>query len=283
MNKSDQNNGDVVIVNVKTGEVSRRNSTPEEEASRKEATIKQEQFEREEKEREELKKRILSDAEYETRVVIFIDILGWREIVNRSAEESDSFLKVINVAYNFKAVTEGLNTNGDDPFDTRITHFSDSLVISLPETDARPERLEFFLLGLISATAHLGLFIRGGITIGKIYHKEGMVFGPALNSAYELESKHAKYPRILLDEKIYKEWSEGQLHSAWRTFRDDYYFYDFIRQLQEFPYNEKHLNPIKNAIERSIEKHRSNRKVLVKYCWLVKYFNEVMPDGISIS
>jgi len=283
MSESESTNDDVVVDNVQTGEVTSRHSTPEEEKARLEATAAQEQHEREEKEREEKRKQIIRDAHYESRVVIFLDILGWGEIVDQSTDIPESFLRIINVAYNFKAIAEGLNSDGDDPFDTRITHFSDSLVISLPEADSRPERLEFFLLGLISATAHSGLFVRGGITIGEIYHKEGMVFGPALNRAYELESKHAKYPRILLDENIYKGWTEVQLSTSWRKYRDNHYFYDFVRRLQELPCNKKHLSPIKSSIESALVKYRNNRKILVKYCWLAKYFNESTSDDVFIA
>ncbi len=34
--------------------------------------------------------------------------------------------------------------------------------------------------------------------MGKLYHKNRVVFGPALVDAFELESKVAKFPRILI-------------------------------------------------------------------------------------
>jgi hypothetical protein len=59
-----------------------------------------------------------------------------------------------------------------------------------------------FLLRLIFTqlfSAHLGFFIRGGVTVGDIVHDEHVVFGPALNRAYHLESQVADKPRIVLD------------------------------------------------------------------------------------
>jgi hypothetical protein len=47
-----------------------------------------------------------------------------------------------------------------------------------------------------------GLLIRGAITIGDIVHDDSIVFGPALNRAYELESQQAIYPRIILDPDV---------------------------------------------------------------------------------
>ena len=36
--------------------------------------------------------------------------------------------------------------------------------------------------------------------MGQLYHKRQVVFGPALVEAYELETKHAKSPRILVSD-----------------------------------------------------------------------------------
>nr|WP_317187917.1 hypothetical protein [Acinetobacter gerneri] len=53
------------------------------------------------------------------------------------------------------------------------------------------------------------ILLRGALTIGEIYHDENMVFGPAMVEAYELESKVAEFPRIILHDKIeadYEQW-----------------------------------------------------------------------------
>jgi hypothetical protein len=39
----------------------------------------------------------------------------------------------------------------------------------------------------------------GAVTIGLVHHDAEIVFGPALNRAYMLESQQAKFPRILMD------------------------------------------------------------------------------------
>ncbi len=47
-----------------------------------------------------------------------------------------------------------------------------------------------------------GFFVRGGAVVGDIYVDDKGIFGPAAEKAYELESKHAKYPRILLEQNF---------------------------------------------------------------------------------
>lgn len=44
------------------------------------------------------------------------------------------------------------------------------------------------------------VIIRGGIAIGKLRHTQTEIFGPAMNEAYYLESKIARYPRIVIYE-----------------------------------------------------------------------------------
>lgn len=50
--------------------------------------------------------------------------------------------------------------------------------------------------------------MRGAITHGKIYHHVPMLFGSAYQKAYELESKLAVYPRIIIDDVVFDFLSE---------------------------------------------------------------------------
>jgi hypothetical protein len=85
---------------------------------------------------------------------------------------------------------------------TRITTFSDNAVISEP-VEGPNFHLLLFRLGYMQVIASWsGLLIRGAVTIGDIVHDDSIVFGPALNRAYELESQQAIYPRIILDPDI---------------------------------------------------------------------------------
>ena len=48
-----------------------------------------------------------------------------------------------------------------------------------------------------------GVLIRGGMCIGEmLVADEGIVFGPGLVKAYDLESKYAVHPRIVIDRDL---------------------------------------------------------------------------------
>jgi len=60
------------------------------------------------------------------------------------------------------------------------------------------------IVGKIAAEAlKIGLLVRGGLTIGKLYHSDGVAFGEAMVDAYRLESRVAIYPRIAVSSRIY--------------------------------------------------------------------------------
>jgi len=87
------------------------------------------------------------------------------------------------------------------------TAFSDNVVISyslkdLKEHEVNPNVAMHFIQRNIGHMATLaleaGLLIRGGISVGELYHADGVVVGQALIEAYETESQVATYPRIVL-------------------------------------------------------------------------------------
>ena len=47
------------------------------------------------------------------------------------------------------------------------------------------------------------MLVRGGVTIGKLHHSGGVVFGEAMVDAYRLESRVAIYPRVVVSSRIY--------------------------------------------------------------------------------
>jgi len=96
-------------------------------------------------------------------------------------------------------------------FPLTITQFSDSFVLSCPAENQHScsYLLQAVYLIHLMCFESLGMMVRGGITLGKLIHEEnGALFGPAMNEAYELESKSAIYPRVIISFDAYKHLSE---------------------------------------------------------------------------
>jgi hypothetical protein len=148
---------------------------------------------------------------YTERYVTFADILGFAEIVRKSAQDSsprrhDELLRALIEA---GAYHPGLDASDDIQFQT----FSDSIVMSSASTVSG---LQHILVSMIDLSIRLlrdGLLIRGAIAKGGLHHKQSIMFGPAFLEAYGIESKIAKYPRIVLSREVHKDFEaiEGGL------------------------------------------------------------------------
>lgn len=139
---------------------------------------------------------------YENRIVFFIDILGFKSLIDTSIEEKNVFsliMKAIEVFHDYKHSVENQKIHKSK----RITQFSDSVVISFKVEDE--SELFFTLLEMqhmIIDLLNIGILVRGGIGYGECVHTKKLLFGPALVHAYELESKHAKKPRIIIEKNV---------------------------------------------------------------------------------
>lgn len=139
------------------------------------------------------------NIEYECRVVCFFDILGWKQHIDDAGNDPQKISRLTLLPKIF-ASDEIKALDGKNQ---RLTSFSDCVVVSCLETEVNLSNFIFGLSKIFLAAASEGFFLRAGVTIGDIYHDKDMVFGPALNRAYLLEST-GDYPRIILDDKVSK-------------------------------------------------------------------------------
>lgn len=142
---------------------------------------------------------------YETRVVCFLDILGFGALVDKTVDThgAESASGMLLVADALRCLRT-LPPNPDGYFKSRVvTHFSDSAIISFAYNEE--SGVFFTLLDLLHLQMELvakGVLCRGGVAMGHLHHDGDYVFGPALNAAYKLESKVARYPRIIVSEDV---------------------------------------------------------------------------------
>lgn len=226
---------------------------------------------------------------YEERVVAFVDILGFSAMVDNSSSNGEEYERIKSALETIQNVK-----NISDINDAKVTTFSDSIIISYPAKARDP--LFYILIDLIHLQLNLlqqGILVRGGIAKGKVRHVKEMVFGPAMISAYELESKYAVYPRIIVEKELV-DWEQEnyrkQKYSAEYDIEDlmsllkkddynDIYYIDILRQKQELNYLEDYELLLCNVRETIIKglKNR-NKSIVMKYIWLKNYYNEIITS-----
>lgn len=152
--------------------------------------------------------------------IAYFDILGYREffnelVKNNQLEKVETFLSDIHKAidnvkrkllsFNNSTLFDGIQ---DADFDFKIKVFSDNFIICLERhQDTYTEKIRALtFLEIISEIQRSfiivhNLFVRGGVTIGRISFNDDYVFGQGVIDAVELEETTI-YPRIVIDKPI---------------------------------------------------------------------------------
>lgn len=234
---------------------------------------------------------------YERRIVAFIDIMGFKNHINKTERDPKYAKKLLEV---MQGIVEIKNDNdkgilGLKKYGKEVSIFSDCIVISYPLS------FEGGLFHILIDIVHIQIellfsdvILRGGISIGDIYHKDQIVFGPAMVEAYYLESKIAKYPRIVLKNKTIIdgiletlpdrhtiEMESEYISSLLKVDKKDNICYlDILSQSDEFDEIEVYfefLDKLKSIIETELKTNIDGR-VVEKYKWLRKYYNKTVEE-----
>lgn len=136
------------------------------------------------------------------------------------------------------------------------------------------------------------MLCRGAISYGKLIHDNRIIFGPALNDAYETETKAAMYPRVILDKSII-EISKGKSQPS--LFEDEidkedlilaylskdtdekYYIDYFPKDIGEYKYITNIQAYLSNLRQIIINGSKSTKPDLkVKYGWMKNKYNNLL-------
>lgn len=237
-------------------------------------------------------------AVYREAIVTFIDILGFRNLVkNRPASEIGSAIRLLQ--RHLAGDDRDFNKSERAQMNwVRALYFSDSVVHVRPFDGPYAEGAFFYqihqlLLAQFELAAR-GIFIRGGLTVGEIYAEDGVLFGPAMVRAYDLESKFANYPRIIVDPKALAAYKgDPRLKSDDHTLSQDseyianllrrgddgLYFIDYLGQARfemddpdHFPH---FLEVLKRKVMEEVTGAKGDLAITQKYLWLARYINSV--------
>jgi len=250
---------------------------------------------------EEEATRFQASLMYELRFALFLDILGWTAAVRASTSVPALAQKLglaLNVLRQQTKMAEWMQEHGGDstwPGNPQITHFSDCIVASA-NTDLMGRDWLVSTLGFLTRVlVQQGFLLRGGFTVGPLYHKDAIVFGPAFLRAYELEQL-AVHPRVILEPELAAMWGQGDRYldkdgseigrsKTWRFTSDGIAFFDFLQPFPAIPGHapssellQRTLGPTRDTIVSTLRAHATNERVKPKYVWLAEYFNDVLSE-----
>jgi hypothetical protein len=133
---------------------------------------------------------------YEDRLLAFLDILGFSNLIKGSVNQRSLARKLLDL---FTSLNRLFSHFISDDF--AITLFSDTVCIS----SRNPLNVVSFCCGLsavVTSFLGLGYPVRGAVSRDLLYHNGNTIFGPCLVRAYNLEHRLAFFPRIIIDPKL---------------------------------------------------------------------------------
>ena len=254
----------------------------------------------------------METIKYEQRVVAFIDILGFKEIIKNSNIDLEKVQLIFDVLNWFKSfeqpeswssefveIEESAQLKDVKKFnvenDIVCTSFSDSILISLKISDDNINELVSNLVSNLSFIGSIlfqtGILWRGGISLGNLYHNSnGIVFGDGLIKSYELESKLAIFPRIILSKDLisklnypyYSKRERYPYHNYLERFEDGcvgFHQLKFAEAMTQFLNDDEKLisllNKYKKTIIDGLDANFETPDIYLKFKWLKDTYNKL--------
>jgi hypothetical protein len=245
---------------------------------------------------------------YQKRAVAFLDVLGFRQHLTefeKEAEANKSRLlseddelagkymsqKANDFIYAFQIAISRL-----DKSKYRYYLFSDNICISSIEetTAADLQDLLLVITKLFFEFAQRGYFLRGGIDYGLFIDEEMIAVGNPLAVAYELETKKAVYPRIVISQKLIDEFQS--FNTDFKKEFELFYSSALIQESCEIKYlniflhvfqsdsrqeRESFFAKFNDVISQNLEFNKKNETVFVKYRWLAEQFNQFIDSFVD--
>jgi hypothetical protein len=231
---------------------------------------------------------------YEKRVVLFLDILGFKDHIDKTIDKEGNDIEdeITKICTALPTLNKLVGVGWSKII---TTQFSDSIVISF-KTEGKNQFLNLLeiIIGLILDLIQHNIICRGAISYGKLIYNEDIIFGPAFVDAYITESKVAMYPRIILDSNILdivegdtKFYTDGRpqkevLLSFLSEDEDGKYFIDYFEKCtKNMSLNElnSYIVNLRNIILDGFKKAESSYKnpdLKAKYGWMKTKFNKMV-------
>ena len=189
---------------------------------------------------------------YKKHIVAFIDILGFKNLVETSENSLEKCEEIRYILKRFLYITKRKTWKrakklmeieedaqkrelSDFYVDNMVktSSFSDSIIIAIEAEDKINERTSALIALLSEISMELlasGVLTRGAISYGNLYadKKSNIFYGRALNEAYLLESTISIFPRIILSDSLV-----NSLKYPLCTKRDRHPYHQYVRRFND--------------------------------------------------
>jgi hypothetical protein len=178
-----------------------------------------------------LKEILMNDLIFEDRAVAFVDVLGFSALTSKAAEEESSLRQLKDLVGLLDSSIPTLDAEVSETVPKELiprhNYISDCVILSAPMSVrlagwSHYDGLGIVVMRVIQLTHKLldaGYLVRGGISVGRVWHSESNIIGPAYMEAYGLEG-NAKAPRVVLSGGAKAYWNNRRAN--WSRMCIDY-------------------------------------------------------------
>lgn len=254
------------------------------------------------------KDSVSGSVAYEPCIVSFIDVLGFRSIIEKRSP--GEIIKILSILKMYTAPEDEPQPRSMD----EVRMYSRAFTVSVSDAVVRArcyntqERDGAFFRELLDllhaqvACVNNGVLIRAGLAVGNAHIGllgDGPVFGPAMVRAYEIESNEAIFPRIVVDEDAYSAFlNDEMLRSDHNSLAEERLYVDRLLRVGEdgtrfidylgasfsemdspaayADFVSNHANLIRKGLAAN-----TNIRVRRKFIWLANYHNDVVTNVLE--
>lgn len=220
----------------------------------------------------------------------FLDVLGFSERIRESYKDGSADALLESFHQILAASIAQLKESTDESM-LYFKSFTDNVVLAHPRFSTDMESEFGFILWSINEyqfqMALKGFFIRGGLAVDQLFMDENSVYGMALLKAYDLESKVAVNPIVVLCDNTMKlvdmhiGYYSGEAAPQVRDVLkgpDGRYFLNYLTECiiegddQDY-LDADSLRVHKQQIESALKAYAAVPAVFSKFSWLAAYHN----------
>lgn len=231
---------------------------------------------------------------YETYYIAFLDMLGFKRLVNDEAK-FDYIMQIFEkVNHSFKIESalgdeSGNQIPSDKEYIINTKIISDSICLYINADEEHNLLLLLFACSIIQwelANFETPILLRGGVVKGKLYSDGNIIFGPGITKAYLLEEQNAKFPRIIMTNDILMPFRTPESQFGKTTidrflFRDfdGFYVVDYFSRINFFR-PELNLKDRLLRYSESILDTETETSVREKYLYIIDNINAAMMRNV---
>jgi hypothetical protein len=230
-------------------------------------------------------------VKFEDRAVAFIDVLGFKALMEGAVQSDEQLIQLSGLIDLLSSAVPTLDSSVDSSVAEHLIpkhiYISDCIILSAPLIDTdRPsyDGLSLVVMRAIQLSHYFlnaGYLIRGGVSVGKVWHSNSNVVGPAYQEAYLLEH-NGNEPIVVLSALAAKQWRGGSrmcLQNDGKVFVNglfDYYIPNNIQHGEIERVYSRYANLADQKLAEELPQSAKN-----KWSWFKKFLQSEAPEGLK--